>query len=210
VIVKRLLPDGPRFVDDTPENTARYTEMVLSGALDDFLLHYNHASFNDWHALTNHLKRAGFPPALHPGSHQSAAGTSEQAEKTWHTRQFERNFFELHDGDVTSFLAEFQFAFLRWFVNPNDRTAAARWGYLLQTTYHAGVPGIQAANRLFPPLVDAMLAQFRYLESEMFAPNTTIGHDADRLVQDLQACDSEVLAEKGRALGGVFVEKRPE
>lgn len=104
----------------------------------------------------NHIIETAFPLQLHPIPENVP-------------NRFVYALAEVHGGQATSFLAEFQFAFASWYVNPNHQAPLQRWVHLVQAIYNAGERNMAQNPHLFSALVDAMMAQhLHYLVIKRF------------------------------------------
>lgn len=186
VIVKVFDETHHIFVDDTPEGEAHYTDLASSGAMGKVLAPYNLEAFELWTQLTHHITADMFPLALHPIPDQVP-------------NRFAHAFNTVHGGVAASLLAEFQFAFVSWYVNSSDQASLQRWVYLVQAIYNAGERMMVGHPELFGHLVDSLLVQFDLLQDSEFAPDSSIGFGADYLSEDLMDTDVDLLVEKGRA-----------
>jgi hypothetical protein len=183
--VVRVFSEGG-FREDTPESEAQFSRMALGGAMNHALLPYKIDQFPEWLSLTRHIGINDPLPALH--ADDQGTGT-----------RFDKAFLATHGGNVTALLAEFQFAFLRWFVDPGDEAALARWRHLLLAAYDAGEDRIRSQPDLFESLVTAIMAQFKYLPDTFFAEGSFVTMTAGHLVEDMIDTDIPNLVEKARA-----------
>lgn len=191
-----------QFGDDEPETTAQYQQLALSGAMAQALISYNQESWEIWENLTKHISKRGFPPTLYQEeSSNPPTNLSTEELGNWmlqNKSRFEQALFGTHGGDIDGFLAEFQFAFVRWFIDPEDMEALNRWRNLLQALYNAGESGIAKAPNLFPSLIDTMIAQFDCLPEEMLTPDSFVASQAEYLAEDMIDSDIEEVVEKGQ------------
>jgi hypothetical protein len=211
-IVKVFNSSVQQFEDDEPENTAHYQQLALAGAMGQVLIPYEQDSGKIWEQLTNYISSRDFPPPLHqeesinPPDNLSSEELSEWMQKPKKSR-FEQALFDTHGGDTMAFLAELQFAFIRWFIDNEDIEALNRWRHLLQAIYNAGERGIAKAPDLFPNLIDLLVLQFDYLEDEMFTPNSFVVYGAEYLAEDMIDSDIEEVVEKGREFENYLEER---
>jgi len=199
-VVKILGYESGVFEDDEPDSTAHYAQLALSGAMNQVLLPYAHEKFGAWFSLVQHIKEADFPPTLHAQDAQAGAGS-----------RFDGALLGTHQGDAQSFLAEFQFAFVRWLVSldaTEDTTAFDRWRHLLLSAYNAGEDRIRDAGELFPKLIDVLLAQFPLLPDDWFGGDSFLLAQAGYLSEDMIDTDVPQLAEKGRAFASYLQTRR--
>jgi len=203
VIVKVFSQLRQQFEDDEEESTAHYREMALSGAMDDALVPYDTGKWVNWWRLTRHISPSEFPPILHqeaPGESPSEAPAVASAESIpeHHKSRFEQVLFGTHGGDSAAFLAEFQFAFVRWLASGEDAEAFTRWRYLLLSIYNAGERGITLSPHFFTQVIDSLVTQFDYLPDSMLTSDSFVTQQAGYLAEDM--IDSEIaeVVEKGR------------
>lgn len=201
-IVKIFNSSLQQFEDDEPETTARYQQLALGGAMSQTLIVYDHNCWTIWEQLTNHINPADFPPTLHqeesinPPDNLRSEELADWMGKQQKTR-FEQALFDTHDGDINAFLAEFQFAFIRWFIDERDIEALNRWRHLLQALYNAGDRGISKAPALFVKSIDLLMLQFDCLDDDIFTPDSFIISQATYLAEDMIDSEIEEVAEKG-------------
>jgi hypothetical protein len=179
------------FEEDAPDVAAHYVELAVGGAMDGALLPYAHQKFGPWFGLILHINMEDFPPTIHDNE-VSRIGTT----------RFDTVLKDTHGGNPRSFLAEFQFAFVRWLVSLDtdveDEAAFVRWRHLLLSTYHAGDYRIAELGELFPKLVDTLFRQFALLSDEWFEPDSFLTKEAGYLVEDMMDSGIPEIAEKGQ------------
>lgn len=189
------------LVDADPATTAQFSQMALSGAMNAVLRPYAHETFGPWFGLVNHLPAENFPPVVH----EADGGEGSR---------FEKAFNHTHLGQPAAFLAEFQYAFLRWLVSldtaTTDEAAQARWRALLLAAYNAGEHRIQAAGELFPQLVATLLRQFALLPAEWFSPDSFIVTQASYMIEDMQDSGLPACQEQSQALAAYLAKRRSE
>lgn len=187
--VVRVFDYQDGFGEDDPETEAQYTQMALNGAMNQVLMEYVPEKFGPWFGLVSHIGAENFPPPLH--AQDEGAGS-----------RFDNALGGTHGGDAAAFLAEFQFAFVRWLVSldtaSEDEAAFARWRHLLLAAYNAGEDRIRDAGGLFPNLVDTMLRQFALLPDDWFAGGSFLTQQADYMAEDMIDTEVEEIAAKGR------------
>ncbi|NES66359.1 MAG: hypothetical protein F6K24_14400 [Okeania sp. SIO2D1] len=126
------------------------------------MLRYNQDAWEMWHEFTKYISPDNFPPTLHQEKVKQVPadlGTHELSQwmEKHHKSRFELAFSDTHQGNVEAFLAEFQFAFLRWFIENDDAEACPRWSHLLQAVYNAGERAIAKTPSLFINLIDILM-----------------------------------------------------
>lgn len=196
-LVKVFNHTEQQFEDDQPETTVNYQQLALDGEMNQVLVPYSFDSWSKWEKLTNHLTNTRFPPTLY------ANESSHPQEKSC----FEQAFIGIHQGDSEAFLAELQFAFVRWLIDGADMQAFNRWRHQLQALYNAGEAGISKAPELFPHLIDTLITQFECLPNNMFALNSFVVSQASYLAEDMIDSDIEVVVSKGQEFEA-YLEKR--
>jgi hypothetical protein len=198
-VVVKVMENDAEFVDADEEMQAQYTGLALSGAMGSALAMYPHEHFGPWFAVTSHLSAATFPPTLH--AEEADDGNS----------RFDRAFKGTHGGDVEAFLAEFQYAFIRWLMSldtaTQDEVAFERWQHLVLSVYNVGEFRIRESPALFPPLVDALLAQLSLLSNDWFIADCWLVKQAGWFVEDLVDSAIPEAVEKGQAFAA-YLEKR--
>ena len=191
-VVVRIFDLENGFKEDTPNTTAQYAGLALSGSMDQVLFPYAHQKFGSWFGLILHINKKDFPPTIHDNEAIQSR-----------TTRFDAALKETHGGNVESFLAEFQFGFAQWLVSLDteveDEAAFARWRHLLLSTYHAGDYRIAELGELFPKLVDTLFRQFALLPDEWFEPDSFLMRDAGYLAEDMIDSGVPEIAEKGQA-----------
>ncbi len=194
-----------QLVPDTPENDLNYRDLALGGAMNKALIPVmlrDEEFATRWGTIVSHIKAEAFPPALRNESPvnppEGADGPALEAFfSTTFKSRIEQAFLGTHQGNVQSFLAEFEFAFASWLVEPTNDVAGTRWRHLLQAIYNAGDRFMTAHPDLFIPLVDIIIAQLGYLGEDAFTPESATAHGAKYLAEDLVDTGIVALVEKG-------------
>ncbi len=210
-VVIRVFDDTTgEFRDDTPENVENYMGLATSGAMNKAFLPVlprHPLETETWTSLTKHLSLALFPPALHeerPMSPPEGIGADALGvwfEGTFKSR-FEQAFLGTHKGDVDSFMAEFEFAFVRMILC-NDDAAGDRWRHLILASFNAGEHTMRASPAVFLPLVDVIVVQLPLMSPEFFEPGA-IGNQGANMVEDLVDTDNFTLGVKGDLLATIL------
>lgn len=201
VLVKVFNASLQQFQDDEPETMARYQQLALGGAMDQALISYARDSYLLWQELTNQISFSSFPPTLFQEEPKLPPNLSSEELGNWVLHQksrFEQALFDTHTGNISALLTEFQFAFVRWFIDDEDMEAFNRWRYLLQAFYNAGESSIAKNPDFFLSLIDILLTQFDCLPEEMFADDSFLVSQAEYLAEDMIDSDIENLVEKGQ------------
>ena len=208
-IVKILDYESGKFQDDE-ENGEHYKQLALNGSMNQVLIQYAMESYPIWANLTKHLTADNFPLELNreepePEPDPTAEDFAEQLmnKKT----RYEQAFLDTHNSDEKAFLAEFEFAFLRWFVNSDDEEALARWRHLLQSLYGVGERRIGDNLQLFIDLVEVIITQMGCLPDDYFTPDSFIANRATYLAEDMIDSDIDGVVEKGKEFSA-YLEKR--
>lgn len=195
-----------QFVEDEAESVEQYRELALSGAMAKALLCYPHEQGLDWWKLTQHIKVGDSLPQLHQETlseiplNLSSLELAKWMDKNYQSR-FEMALEDSHKRDESAFIAEFQFAFVRWLVTAQeqeDLEAFSRWQHLLLAIYNAGERAIAQHPELFFNLIDTLLVQFRYLPDSLLTPESFVMDNASFLVEDMMDTELPDLVEKGR------------
>lgn len=187
-IVRVFDPDRG-WIEDDPETAQNYTELALSGAMNQAMLPYPDQLYGPWFGLVSYLPATQFPPPLH----EEDRGTGSR---------FEQAFQGTHGGQPESFLAEFQYAFLAWLISldtpTENETAFARWQHLLLAIYNAGEYRIRDSGKLFASLVSILMRQFDLLPKSWFEPGSFLIEQANYMVEDMIDTEVEDLVKQGR------------
>lgn len=199
VLVKRFDPASGQFVDAPADVQAQRADPKFGGTMDPSLVPYHHISFGSWYGMVQHIPPENFPPQLH--SRDGGGGS-----------RFQQALHGTHGGDNEAFLAEFQYAFARWYVSlptaTSDEDAFARWRHLVLAAYNAGEDAIGKAGDLFANLVDTLLHQFAVMGDEYFEPGSfLVSSQAGYMAEDMLDCGVPELAEKGKAFHA-YIERR--
>lgn len=196
--VVRIFDPARGLVEDEPAAAAHYAQLALAGAMDQALAPYPLDRCAAWFGLVAHIPAENFPPEIH--AEDSGAGS-----------RWDQALHGTHAGDAAAFLAEFQYAFVRWLVSQGtgaeDAPAFARWRHLVQAAYNAGERRITAAADLFVSLVDALMRQFDCLPAEWFQAGSFVVEHAHYLADDLRDSGVDRLAESGQAFAE-YMERR--
>jgi len=215
VVIKVFNYQQRQFVDDTPESAATYREMALGGAMGKTLIAYPAEEWSDWWSLTQHIAIAPqLPPLHHETVIQPPADLPPTELMDWlqhhHQSRFEQAFLGTHDGEPTTFLAEFQFAFVRCLLSEADQAAYDRWRHLLLAIYNAGERVIAQFPQLFCDIVDTLLAQFDYLPETLNTADSFVFTNLSQLIEDLIDTGLKSTSAKGQELADWFAERSPQ
>lgn len=195
--VVRVFDEKKGFVEDTPESAQRYAQMALSGAMQQVLMPYPVPMYAHWFGMVSHIKSDHFPPQIH----NDDTGTGSRLDKA---------LLGTHKGRIDAFLAEFQYAFVRWLVSldtaTEDKAGLARWRYLLLSAYNAGEDRIREFKDLFSDLVSTLLRQFELLPKEWFKKGSFLTEQANYMVEDMLDSGVPQLAEQAQAFAA-YLEK---
>lgn len=207
VVVKIYDYQEKRFERDL-ENEEHYSSLALSGTMNRALIP---VMIRDgkaqalWQGLVSHVKKEGFPPTLHeeepmsPPLELSPEQLSDWYETKFKSR-FEQAFLESHQGNVSRFLAEFQFAFVRLLLDQRDQEAFERWRNLLQAIYGAGEQMMVKESKLFTYIVDSIINQFNLLSRDYFQKDSFVIHEMDYFMEDLRDTGNQALIAKATEL----------
>jgi hypothetical protein len=210
-VVIRVFDDTTgEFREDTPENVENYTGLAISGAMNKALLPVlprHPLETETWTSLTKHLSLVPFPPALHEERLMSPPeGIGTDALGAWFEgsfkSRFEQAFLGTHKGDVDSFMAEFEYAFVRM-VLCDDGTAGDRWRHLILASFNAGEYAMRTSPIVFSALVDVIVVQLPLMPSEFFDAGA-IGNQGANMVEDLVDTDDFTLGVKGDLLATIL------
>lgn len=189
--VVRVFDSDQGFVAADPEAEQQYAQMALGGAMNQALTPYPIPLYAHWFGLVSHLGAENFPPQLH--AEDSGAGS-----------RFEKALGGTHEGQAAAFLAEFQYAFVRWLVSldtgTQDDAAFARWRHLLLAAYNAGEHRIRDAGALFGQLASILPRQFDLLPAAWFTADSFLLAQVNYMVEDMVDCGEPPLMEAGQAL----------
>lgn len=204
VVVKRFDFELQELVDDAPEQTAHYTQLASQRAMDQVLMAYPRQQYSDWQSLTQHITTNS--PKLHVEMSQPLA---EEVDLNYQSR-FEQSFIITHQSNIKDWLAEFQFAFIRWLMASKekpDQIAQKRWSSLLDGMYNAGEYAIAAYPDLFSQFMDVLLAQLAQLPAEAFFSNSIVCQNLNYLIEDISDTQIAELCKKSQILLG-YVQQR--
>ncbi|MDY6901645.1 MAG: hypothetical protein SWZ49_26730 [Cyanobacteriota bacterium] len=197
VLVKRFDSELQKCIDDTPENTAEYTQLAIQNSMNRLLISYPIKQYSDWQSLTQYITTDS--PVLHIEVSQSLSGEVNQDFQP----RFEKTFLLTHQSDIKGFLSEFQYAFLRWFMTTKekvDEVAQKRWTYLLNGMYNAGESAIKSYPELFSEFIDVYLAQLAQLPGHVFTNDSVICKQLNYLIEDINDTEISGLRQKARIL----------
>ncbi len=195
------------FQDPDPKSEKQYKKMALSGAMNHALIpamQRTPGMTNKWQDLVSHIKEDNFPPILNqegvmiPPVNLSPDELTEYFLKK-HKSRFELAFINTHNTDINSFIAEFQFAFVKAFIQ-KDEIAEKRWYHLIQSIYNVGEHTIQDYPDFFPYLIDVIINQYNCLPDCKFSPKDTLVEGSAYLIEDMKDIDIEILTDKAQIL----------
>lgn len=199
VIVKVFDAIEQKFFDDEPDSAMQYQELAMSGAMDKALLIYPHNSF-DWLKLTRHI-------SVEKNLLSTISAIKSNNSLNQHKSRFKQAFFDIHKGDGTAFLAEFQYAFVCWLLSAKDIEdveAYQCWRHLLLSVYNAGEEMIAQNPDFFCDLIDTLLVQFNYLPDSMLISDSFVCAHANYLVEDMIDTKIPSVVEKSHEFSAWF------
>jgi hypothetical protein len=203
------------FEDDDPAETAYYQELASLGAMDAELIAYESERAATWLLLTNDIKYSHFPVTLHSKQPNSIAATSsaeslQAGRQSDHKSEFAKVLFDTHGGDAVAFLAEFQFAFARWFVSEldcPDIEALNHWRYLVEAVCNAEISDLAKAATAIATLVGNLITQLESVDDSLLNANDPIVISVRHLAQEMVNSDIENFVKEGHQLK-YFLKKR--
>lgn len=198
VVVKMLMERTQEFEDCNPRDTSNLQNLVQLGALEDDMIPYDHKKWGSWGLLTCHIKPQYFPVTLHTS--QPRLSPSQPSQLDW-----EKEVFETHEGSFYSFMSEFQFAFIRWYVSDldcpaTDVEAFNRWSYLVEATCNAEMSSLAKAPELVNILAGALTSQFNSLDDSLLPANDPLVNAARLLQEKMLSGEIPYLLSEGRKL----------
>jgi len=205
VVVKLLRTRTQEFEDSDPRARETY-EMILSGGLlEDEMIPYDHKKWGSWLLLTCHIDDRYFPVTLHT-SPQSLSPT-QPSPLDW-----EKEVFETHKGSFYSFMTEFQFAFICWYVSDldcpaTDVDALNRWSYLVEATCNADIASLAKAPDLVDIIADDLISQFKSLDDSLLSANDPLVNAARLLQEKMLSGEIPQLLSEGEKLKN-YLEQR--
>jgi len=205
VVVKTLSTRTQEFEDCDPRGTETYEMMLSGGLLEDEMIPYDHKKWGSWGLLTCHIDRSYFPVTLHT-SPQSLS-PSQPSPLDW-----EKEVFETHKGSSLSFMSEFQFAFICWFVSDldcpaTDVDAFNRWSYLVEATCNADIASLAKAPGFVNVIAGDLRSQFDSLDDSLLPANDPLVNAARRLQEKMLNGEIPHLLSEGEKLKN-YLEKR--
>jgi hypothetical protein len=205
ILVKFFSRIDGEFEDPEPEYIDHYQELTSSGFIAEELILYDYKKARSWLLLTCHIKPEYFPVTLHTLNQRLSPIVPSYTD-------WQKEVFETHQGKYYSFIAEFQFAFIRWYVSDLDRPgpdaeAFNRWRYLVEATCNADMSSLAKASELVDTIVIDLISQFESLEDSLLPsddPLVTISrHWAERMISG----SHRKLAQSGQELKN-YLEQR--
>ncbi|MBD0345784.1 MAG: hypothetical protein ICV63_13365 [Coleofasciculus sp. Co-bin14] len=205
VVVKILRERTQEFEDSDPVGTAQYQELVSIGLLKIKMIPYDYKKSGSWLLLTCHIKPKYFPVTLHTSQQRLSPSLPSQLD-------WEKEVFETHKGSFYSFMSEFQFAFIRWYVSDLDRPgpdaeAFNRWRYLVEATCNADMSSLAKAPELVNVLASALTSQFNSLDDSLLPSNDPLVEAARRLQEKMLNGEIPLLGRDGQELKN-YLEQR--
>ncbi|MHA1384409.1 MAG: AAR2 pre-mRNA splicing protein [Candidatus Helarchaeota archaeon] len=206
VVVKVYDYKKKQFVDDTPENTKQYSNMALSGSMNQKLIPVMQRNMEMallWSDMVSYIKKNNFPLKLYSETPITPPDNlSPEEMQDWFLNKqksrFEQAFFDTHGGNQEKFLAEFQYAYVRSVVRKTDNEAMNRWLHLLQSIYNAGERIINDIPELFPPLVDIIIKQLKLLPDDFFKLDSKVVYGANYFIEDMIDTRIKKIVEKAK------------
>jgi hypothetical protein len=178
--------DQQTFIEDTPEASLTFSQMVRNDMMTRSLIPYNMRLYNEWSALTHHITPEALPPVL----------AFADDEVVGQGTRFENAFYGTHRGSARAFLTELQFSFLCWQLDWSccESGAKERWTHLLTAISRAGVRHMHEQPALFVAVVEVLMAQFDALYG-----GPLLVALAEGIIEDMTATNRPELMEKATA-----------
>ncbi|MHA1682730.1 MAG: hypothetical protein ACTSUE_17455, partial [Promethearchaeota archaeon] len=207
VVVKVYDYTEKTFIDDEQENTEHYSMMAQSGAMNYALIavmERDPQMTRVWLSLTTRIDLDRLPLALNeekemePPLNLDPGRLSEWFLTKFRSR-FEQAFYGTHDGNVKSFIAEYQYAFVKFSVE-NDQDALERWKKLVFGFTNAGERRIEENPALFSELADLLLIQLKLIPPGTLDRSDPIIVGAGNLAEDMIDTGIDLLVNRGEAL----------
>jgi hypothetical protein len=204
-VVKVLNEIEGRFEDDTPESAAHFQRLALSGAMAHALIPYPLEAWETWEKLVNHINAQESFPVLYRneinqlGESQPTEQNTD-GENSQNLSAFEEILDQLHKGDISAFLAEFQFAFISWIVaaeGEENTEAADRYRYLLETIYNVSPDKIKLVPQFFIQFIDTFVSQLDTFPDDIFTDDNLVTQDVECLIGNLLNSDEEAVRNQG-------------
>lgn len=212
-IIKVFDSETGSFIEDTPENTAHFAELALSGAMNHVLIpimSLNAEMETLWLKLTNTITNNATELHQEIPMVPPIDGNSEAIEEWYHNEfksRFEQAFYETHQGNENQFLAEFQVAFVRWILVNSDEVAKERWLNLIDAIYNAGERIIEKEARLFSKIADILIAQYECLPDSSFERGSVMVQRLTYLIEDMEDVSDVILNDKAKALSRYLISR---
>ena len=205
VVVKMLRARTKEFEDSDPVGTAQHQKLLSYGLLEDDMIPYDHKKWGSWLLLTCHIDSRYFPVTLHTS--QPSLSPSQPSQLDW-----EKEVFETHKGNPYSFMTEFQFAFIRWYVSDldcpaTDAEAFNRWSYLVEATCNADIASLDKAPELVNIIADDLISQFNSLDDSLLPANDPLVNAARLLQEKMLNGEIPYLLSQGKKLKN-YLEQR--
>jgi hypothetical protein len=207
VVVKILMKRTQEFEDFDPVTTARYQRLLSHGLLEKKMIPYDHKKWGSWLLLTCHIDERYFPVTLH--NSQPSLSPSQPSQLDW-----EKEVFGTHKGNPYSFMTEFQFAFIRWYVSDldcpaTDTEAFNRWSYLVEATCNADITSVDKAPDLVNIIAADLISQFNSLDDSLLPANDPLVNAARLLQEKMLSSKIPHLVSQGMKLKD-YLEQRYE
>lgn len=157
VIVKTYNDKTHCLEDDSEENRKHYTRLAISRAMKETLVRPPENRVFDWTYLVHFIKKINYFPELHLLEKSAIINSSTY---------FDELYNGIHGGDDNKLMAEFQWAFMRYFVSTLsdiDTEALLRWQQIVQIMYNASEEQINNSGILFVSFISFFLRQFQTL-----------------------------------------------
>jgi len=153
-----------------------------------------------WHSLTDRIHSLGFPAELQQEQvEELPADLSGERLAEYLLRQpsrIERALERSHQGSWEDLLGEFQFAFVRFYLD-DAAGAFRRWRHLLLSFYGAGAEAVARHPYLFETAVRTIRAQLERVPDDWFRPEGFVHALADDFIEDLRRTGLPPLSAAG-------------
>jgi hypothetical protein len=179
--------------------TAQFKKLIsLGSSLENRLIPYDHKKWGTWGILTCHIYSKYFPVTLHTS--QPSLSPSQPSQLDW-----EKEVFETHKGNSLSFMTEFQFAFICWYVSDLDYPATDveafnRWSNLVEATCNADIASLAKEPNLVNGIADSLISQFDSLDDSLLPANAPVVNAARLLQEKMLSGEIPRLVSQGRKL----------
>ncbi len=209
-VVVRVYDYERREFERDSEQESTYQAMARSGAMNRALIPAVRMAgpiLGLWQKLTAAVGNDGEIPVLHAENPMvPPLDADPEFVEQWYTTKFKSRFMQAfegtHKGNVSTLLAELQYAFVRSLVREGeiDEGGQARWQHLFLAITQAGEHTIRQYPEVFARLAQVVQDEVEVLKDMGISMDDGFTQAIEYFVEDLEDAENEILAQRASAI----------